>query len=55
MGLDEIDMDATEEGIKKMQEEDRLTIDITRTGSTWTRSAADWSGQQDDKICQVCL
>ena len=45
VGLDEIDMEATEEGIKKMQEDDRLIMDITRTGSTWTRSAAYWAGQ----------
>ena len=34
---------------------DRTLLDITRTGSSWTRVAAYWAGQVDDKICQNCL
>ena len=54
-GLEEIDKEATESGIKAMQEDDRLIMDITRTGSTWTRSAAYWAGQAEDKRCQICM
>ena len=53
--MEEIDKEATESGIKAMQEDDRLIMDITRTGSTWTRSAADWAGQTEDKRCQICM
>ena len=55
MGLDEIDKEVTENLPKQMSAEDRLKLDIVRTGSTWTRTAAYWAGQVDDKVCQLCL
>ena len=42
--LDEIDMDATESLPKQMKAEDRIKLDIVRTGLTWTRTAAYWAG-----------
>ena len=45
-------MEATTSG--KMDYEDRMILDITRTGAAWTRTAAFWAGQADDKTCQLC-
>ena len=53
--MDEIDKEATENLPKQMSAEDRLKLDIVRTGSTWTRTASYWAGQVDDKVCQLCL
>ena len=54
-GLDEIDKTATEEGARKMSPDERMNLDIARTGSSWTRVAAYWAGQADDKVCQMCM
>ena len=40
---------------KIKEKEEQLTLHILRTGSTWARTAAYWSGKADDKICQLCL
>ena len=53
-GLDEIDREVTEAGAKKMNPEDRTILEITRKGSSWTRVAAYWAGQAEDRICQNC-
>ena len=50
--LYEIDMEATTSG--KLDDEDRMILDITRTGAAWTRTAAFWAGQADEKTCQLC-
>ena len=50
--LHEIDMEASEPS--KMDNEDRIILDITRTGVAWTRTAAYWAGQVDEKRCQLC-
>ena len=55
IGLDEIDKEATEAMAKTMDPEDRNTLDIVRPGSAWNRVAAYWSGQVEDKTCQLCL
>ena len=52
IGLKEIDMEVNDLG--KMGNEDNMIADITRTGATWTRSAAYWAGQAEDKTCQLC-
>ena len=54
VGLAEIDDFATKGDTHKMDDESRFKLDITRTGSAWNRSAAFWSGQAPDKICQLC-
>ena len=54
-GLDGIDKEATEAMANKMEPGDRTTLDIVRTGWAWTRVAAYWPGQVDDKTCQLCL
>ena len=38
-----------------MNPEDRTLLDITRTGSSWTRVAAYGAGQVEDKTCQNCF
>ena len=50
--LYEIDMKATEPG--KISDEDRMILDLTRTGAAWTRTAAFWAGQAESKTCQLC-
>ena len=40
--------------LSKMNDEDRMIADITRTGAAWTRTAAYWAGQAEDKTCQLC-
>ena len=37
-----------------MSAEELLCLNITRSGSTWTRTAAYWAGQADDRLCQLC-
>ena len=54
--LEEIDFFATEGEHKGKirSEEDKLTLNIMRTGSTWTRVATFWTGKSDDETCQLC-
>ena len=53
-GLAEIDKEATRAETKKMDPQDRIILDLTRTGAMWTRTAAYWAGQVDDRMCQLC-
>ena len=53
MQLDEIDHEATEAQAKQMQPEDRMHLDIVRSGSSWTRATAYWAGQVADRLCQL--
>ena len=55
IGLGEIDKEATEAMAKQMDPEDCNTLDIVRSGSAWNKVAAYWSGQVEDKTCQLCL
>ena len=32
-----------------------MLLDIVRTGSASSRTAAYWAGQVDDKTCQLCM
>ena len=50
--LHEIDMEATEPA--RINDEDRMILDLTRTGAAWTRTAAYWAGQAESKTCQLC-
>ena len=34
---------------------DKLSLNIMRTGSTWTRVATFWTGKTDDRMYQLCL
>ena len=52
--LDEIDEYATQGATKTMEPEDRIVLDVVRTGSAWTRATAFWAGQCDDQLCQIC-
>ena len=54
VGLNEIDRIATQAKTRNMNEEDKMILDITRTGSTWSRTKAYWAGQLDDKLCTLC-
>ena len=40
---------------KTNDNDEKLTLKFLRTGSTWTRTAAYWSGKVDDDICQLCV
>ena len=53
-GLNEIDKVALERINKDLSPEQRTTLDITRTGASWNRTAAFWAGQAEDKMCQLC-
>ena len=50
--LYEIDTEATDAG--KMSDEDKLILDLVRTGAAWTSTAAYWAGQADSKVCERC-
>ena len=54
IGLEEIDIEATTRVSKKLPQDQRAVLDIIRTGSRWTSTAAYWAGQQEDKVCSVC-
>lgn len=47
-------MFATQAETKKMSLQDRANVNIVRIGVAWTRAAAYWAGQAEDKICQLC-
>ena len=51
-GLYEIDMEATQPG--DINDEDRMILDLVRTGAARTMTAAYWAGQAETKICQLC-
>ena len=55
--LEEIDFFATDGAHtgKIINDEEKLTLSITRTGSTWTRVATFWTGKSDDRMCQLCF
>ena len=40
---------------KFKDDEDKMTLNIMRTGSTWTRVATFLTGKTDDRMCQLCL
>ena len=52
--LEEIDKIATRGKTNDLDEADRQILDIVRTGSSWNRVAAYWSGQAEDKQCVLC-
>lgn len=55
-GLEEIDGYARDAEHKDTGGRGRRGIlNILRAGSTWTRTAAYWSGIKDDNICQRCM
>ena len=55
--MEEVDFFATEGEHKGniKDDGDKLTFNIMRTGSTWTRVATFWTGKTDDRPCQLCL
>ena len=54
MGLREIDKEATRVKLKGATENDYMILNLTRTGSTWTRVAAYKAGQVEDENCILC-
>ena len=54
MDLKEIDKEATNVKIKEATENDYLILNLTRTGSNWTKTAAYKAGQADNDECSLC-
>ena len=52
--LHEIDRTATKAATKKLQVQERTTLNIIRSGSAWSRTASYWAGKADDKNCTLC-
>ena len=52
--MGEIDKVVTEKINKKLDANQRTTLDLTRTGASWIRTAAYWAGQAEEKTCQLC-
>ena len=52
--LSEIDKEATNVKLKGATDDDYTILNITRTGSTWTRVAAYKAGQEDNPNCRLC-
>ena len=44
----------TEKINKKLDQKQGTSLDLTRTGAAWNRTAAYWAAQAEDKICQLC-
>ena len=54
MQLKEIDKEATNVKIEGATEEDMMILNVTRTGSTWTKVAAFKAGQVENDKCDLC-
>ena len=54
MQLVEIDSEATRAKTGKMDEQDLHTLNILRTGSSWTAQNRYWDARKDDKLCDLC-
>ena len=54
IGLKEIDADATQGKTKDVDAQDLATLNIIRTGSTWTQTASFWTGKVSDQFCTLC-
>ena len=53
-GLKEIDLFATQGCCKELNAEDLSILHVIRTGSTWTKDTAFWTGEATDQICSLC-
>ena len=37
-----------------MEEQEKTTLDVIRTGAAWNRTVAYWAGHVDDTLCTLC-
>ncbi len=52
--LREIDREATNVKIKGATDEDMMILNVERSGSTWTKTAAYEAGQTETDLCDIC-
>ena len=52
--MKEMDQIATTASTNKLDENERMVLDMVRNGAAWNRTAAFWAGQVDDKMCKNC-
>ena len=53
-GLLEIDEYVSRAAAKGIDKQDRILLDVVRTGASWTKNCAFWSGQEPDYMCPLC-
>ena len=53
-GLAEIDEYATRARHKAFDDDERLLLDVARTGLTWQKEASFYAGKADDNLCLHC-
>ena len=54
VGLAEIDAFATKADETKLTAEELNTLNVVRTGSTWTKRVTSWTGKAEDSMCTLC-
>ena len=52
--MEEIDQIATKAGTNRLDDNERMVLDMVPTGAAWNRSAAFWASQVDDMKCTNC-
>ena len=50
----ETDYYATKGTIGKMDEDDKVTLNVIRSGSTWTANTGYWAGHKESAMCRLC-
>ena len=54
VGLGEIDAFATKADEAKLTADELNTLNVVRTGSTWTKNVTFWTGKAEDNMCTLC-